>query len=126
MNAMMASELLLGNIVTTSKYLFKLPSMYFIACINIANTFWAMKDINNASSYFLYCTYKMKKLTDQPGINGLLKEAASEYWLKAVQFYSQFSQITGTPILPNLDKEETYFQLQKMKNLFSLGKENMN
>ena len=126
MNAMVVSELLLQKVTTASRYLSSLPGMYFTACTSIAHTFWIMQDLKNAASYFLYCTYKMKKLTDALDVDALIKEGALLYWRKAVQVYSQFSEQTATPILPNLDKDETYLQLQKVKDLFSVSKESMN
>jgi len=85
-----------------------------------------MKDFENASAYFLYCTYKLKMLADKPGANSSLKEAPINYWQKTVKQYMEFADKTGTPIPADIDKDETYVQLQKLKNLFTLPKEQMN
>lgn len=126
MEAMIIAELLLENIATVPKHNLRLPGMYFTSCINIAYNYWRMQDITNAADYFLYCTYKMKQLSDTPAIDPMLKQAASVYWLKAVQINTAFSTETGIPIPVSLDREETYLQLQNLKKLFALGKDNMN
>lgn len=126
MEAMIISELLLENIATVPKHNLRLPGMYFTSCINIAYNYWRMQDLTNAADYFLYCTYKMKQLSDEPAIDPILKQAASVYWLKSVQLYTEFSGKTGMPIPDCLDHEETYLQLQNLKKLFALGKDNMN
>jgi hypothetical protein len=126
MEAMIIAELLMENIATASSHALRIPGMYFTACINIAHNYWGMQDVNNAADYFLYCTYKMKQLSNEPALDPLLKKAASLYWLKTVQLYTEFSQKTGMPVPVNLDKEETYLQLQKLKDLFVMNKEKMN
>jgi hypothetical protein len=126
MEAMMVCEVLMENITSVQQPSLRIPGMYFITCINLANNYFGMQDNENAASYFLYGTYKMKQLSDEPGIPSLVKQAASIYWLKGVQLYTEFSKKSGMPIPVDLSNEETYFQLQKMKQLFALGKENMN
>lgn len=126
MEAMIVSELLLKDVASASKAILNIPAMYFTACIKIARGYWEMQDIKNASAYFLYCTYKLKQLTYKPGIDAMLREAASVYWLKAVQLYTEFSEKSGMPLPAHLEKEETYLQLKKLKMLFNISKENLN
>ncbi len=126
MEAMIIAELLVENIATASDHALRIPGMYFTACINIAHNYWGIQEVNNAADYFLYCTFKMKQLSDKPGIDPSVKQASLIYWIKSVQFFTTFSQKTGMHMPANLDKEETYLQLQKLKDLFVMNKENMN
>jgi hypothetical protein len=126
MQAMMVSELLLENMATAWQHPLPVPDMYYAACQNIANTYWKMQDTKNAADYFLYCTYKMKQIAELPGIGNSVIQTAGIYWLKAALLYGEFSTKTGLPMPPDMDKDVTYFQLKKLKNLFSLRKENMN
>jgi hypothetical protein len=126
MQAMMVSELLLENMATAGQHSLPVTEMYFAACQNIANTYWKMQDTKNAADYFLYCTYKMKQIAELSGVGNSVKQTAGIYWQKAVQLYGEFSTKTGVPMPPDMDKDVTYFQLRKLKSLFSLRKENMN
>ncbi len=125
MNAMIVSEVLMENITTSLQQSFRVPAMYYTACINLAQNYMGQQDIKNAGGYFLYCTYKLKLLADKPGVDELLKQTATVYWQKAVELYTKFADKTGTPI-PDMNKSETYVQLQKLKNLVTLPKEKMN
>lgn len=124
--AMIVSEVLMENITISWQHSLRVPYMYYTACINLAHNYWGMQDIKNAGRYFLYCTYKLKVLADKPGADLLLKQTATDYWLKAVQVYREFAVKTGTPMPVDINKSETYVQLQKLKNLFALPKEKMN
>ncbi len=126
MQAMITAELLVENIETASNQALQIPGMYFTACINLAHNYWGMKDVNNAADYFLYCTFKMKQLSDKPGIDPLLKKALLIYWVKSVQLFTEFSLKTEIPLPAKLDEEGTYFQLEKLKALFVINKENLN
>lgn len=126
MQAMIVSEVLMENITISWQHSSRIPGMYYTACVNLANNYRGMQDIKNAERYFLYCTYKLKVLADKPGADLLLKQTATNYWRKAVQVYREFSDKTGTPIPVDINEGETYVQLQKLKNLFTLPKEKMN
>lgn len=126
MEAMIASEVLMENGTSSWKHILRIPGMYYTACINIAYNYWGMQDIKNAADYFLYCTYKLKMFAERDNIGDLLKQTASIYWLKAMQLYSEFSEKAGIPMPPDMDKGDTYFQLEKLKHLFSLRKEDLN
>lgn len=126
MDAMVVSEVLMGNITISWQHSLQVPAMYYTACINLAHNYWSMQDIKNAGRYFLYCTYKLKVLADKPGADLLLRQTATDYWQKAVLVYREFADKTATPIPVDINEGETYVQLQKLKNVFTLPKEKMN
>lgn len=126
MEAMIVSEILMEDIPSSLKHSLRVPGMYYTACINVANNYWGMQDLKNAADYFLYCTYKIKKLSEKENIVDLLKQSAIIYWLKAMQSYKEFSEKTGISMPADMDKGDTYLQLDKLKILFSISKENMN
>ncbi len=126
MNAMVVSEVLMKNITTSRQHSLRVPGMYYTACVNLAHNYLRMQDNENAAAYFLYCTYNLKMLADKPDADLLLKQTATVYWQKAVQVYREFADKTGTPIPADISESETYVQLQKLKNLFTLPKEKMN
>jgi hypothetical protein len=126
MDAMVVSEVLMENITTSLQHSLRVPAMYYTACVNLAHNYLGMQDIENAATYFLYCTYKLKMLADKPDADLLLKQTATVYWQKAVQVYTEFADKTGTPIAADMNESETYVQLQKLKNLVTLPKERMN
>jgi hypothetical protein len=43
-----------------------------------------------------------------------------------VHIYRELADKTGTPIAVGINESETYVELQKLKNLFTLPKEKMN
>lgn len=126
MKAMIASEVLMENGTSSWKHILRVPGMYYTACINIAHNYWGMQDIKNAADYFLYCTYKLKMFAERGDIGDFFKQTASVYWLKAMHLYGEFCEKTGVPMPSDTDKGKTYIQLEKLKDLFSLCKENMN
>lgn len=126
MEAMIVSELLIEHITTSRQHSLRVPGMYYTACINIAYNYWGMQDLKNAADYFLYCTYKLKMFAEKKDMGDLIKQTISLYWLKAMHLWSEFSEKTGIPMPPDMDKGDTYIQLEKLKDLFSLRKENMN
>lgn len=126
MDAMVVSEVLMENITTSLQHCIRVPAMYYTACVNLAHNYLSMQDVENAVTYFLYCTYKLKMLADNPDADLLLRQTATVYWQKTVQVYKEFADKTGTPIPLDLNENETYMQLQKLKNLFNLPKEKMN
>ncbi len=126
MDAVVVSDVLIENVTTSLQHSLRVPGMYYTACVNLANNYLHLKDFENASAYFLYCTYKLKMLADKLVADSSLKESAIIYWQKAVKQYMEFADKTGTPIPADLDEDETYVQLQKLKNLFTLPKEKMN
>jgi hypothetical protein len=126
MQAMIASEVLMENLTGAWGHYLRVPGMYYTACINIAHNYWGMQDIKNAADYFFYCTYNLRRFADKPNKNSLLKETAMLYWQKAVTLYAAFADRTGTSISIDMNKAETYVQLEKLKELFTLRKENMN
>lgn len=126
MDAMVVSEVLMENITTSLEHSIPVPAMYYTSCVNLAYNYVCMQDVENAASYFLYCTYKLKMLTDRRDADSFLKQTATIYWQKAVQVYKEFADKTGTPIPLDLNENETYMQLQKLKSLFNLPKEKLN
>lgn len=91
MEAMIVSELLIDNITTSWQHTSRVPGMYYTACINVAQNYWACK-----------------------------------IWLKAIQAYTEFSKKTGVSMPADIDKSDTYLQLERLKVLFSIRQENMN
>lgn len=126
MQAVVASEVLMENIAADTQHALRVPGMYYVACINLAKNYWGMQDVENAKDYFFYCTYKLKLLADKTAPDLLLKQTATVYWQKAVQAYKEFADITGTHIPFDLNENETYEQLQKLKLLFNVPKERLN
>lgn len=126
MEAMIVSELLIDNITTSWQHSSRVPGMYYTACINVAQNYWGMQDLKNAADYYLYCTYKMKKISEKEDVGDLLKQSASIYWLKAIKAYTEFSKKTGVSMPADIDKSDTYLQLERLKVLFSIRQENMN
>jgi hypothetical protein len=125
MEAMMAAELLLRN----NKYVWKqgvaIPKWYYLSCTNIAKTYKALHDNNNAADYFLYGTFKIKQLADT-AFSKNLKQTATIYCKKVMQEFINFSKEIGQPIPIDLTKNETFFQIEKMKALFDNAENNKN
>jgi len=126
LEAVIASEVLLENNTSSWKQMLQVPGMYYTSCINMAHNYWGMQDLANAADYFLYCSYKLKMFSRKEHLTDLSKKTAIVYWLRSIKSYTEFSEKTGFPMPPNMDKEDTYSQLDKLKDLFALNKARLN
>ncbi len=126
LEAMIASEVLLENGTSSWKQMLQVPGMYYTSCINMAHNYWGMQQLQNAADYFLYCSYKLKMFSKQEHLSDLSKKTAVVYWLRSIKSYADFSEETGLSMPPNLDNDDTYLQLDKLKSLFAINKASLN
>ncbi|MEJ7913602.1 MAG: hypothetical protein WKF70_10640 [Chitinophagaceae bacterium] len=126
MEAVIASEVLMENGTSSWKHSLRVPGMYYTSCINMAHNYWGMQDVANAADYFLYCSYKLKMFSRKEHVSDLSKKSAFLYWLKTIKLYSEFSDQMGIPMPADMEKDDTYRQLDKLKDLFAIRKANLN
>ncbi len=126
MNAMIAAELLMEHNEFAWSNGVPVPEWYYVSCMHLASVFVELKQMNEASTYLLYSSYKIKQLASLPTKVYELRNAAETFSKRAFNMYLHFSEITGKKMPPDITYDEALFQIEKLKLLFDNAERNKN
>ena len=126
MNAMIAAELLLEHNEFAWDNGIPVPEWYYVSCLHLASVFIELKQVNEASTYLLYGSYKIKQLASLSKKESELHNAAKVFSKRAFNVYLNFSKIKGETMPPNITSDDTFFQIEKLKLLFDNAERNKN
>jgi hypothetical protein len=126
MNAMIAAELLIEHNEFAWGNGVPVPEWYYVSCLHLASVFVELKQMNEASTYLLYGSYKIKQLASLPTKEYELRDAAEVFSKRAFNVYLNFFKITGKKMPPDITSDETFFQVEKLKLLFDNAEWNKN
>lgn len=111
-HALFYSDLMLRSADEADRHHIYVASPFFVACLNMANNFWAMMELKLAGNYFFYNVWSLKMLTKRAGISENMYFEAVRNWQKAVLAFTDFYTQTNQEMEVDLWKEETYEQIQ--------------
>lgn len=126
MNAMIAAELLMEHNEFAWSNGVPVPEWYYVSCIHLAGVFVELKQMNEASTYLLYGSYKIKQLASLPTKVYELRNTAEKFSKRAFNVYVNFSELAGKKMPPDITNDDTFFQVEKLKMLFDNAERNKN
>lgn len=109
--ALYLSEIMFRNENDATKFEIEIASPFFVSCLNLANNFWALKDLKNAGDYFLYNVWHLKILSNKSKNNSHLHFQSTKNWEKAVLSLLDFYEKTGQKLTVDFWLDETYAKI---------------
>lgn len=124
--SLLCSELMMQHVQEAALLDIKVTSRFSQSCNNMAKNFMANKEIDKASTYFIYNIFHLKLLSNKESISESLRNECIYDWKEAVKAFLLFQQKANLPLVINFWQDETYRHLQKAKELISMQNAEMN